>query len=101
MHHAVSFHGGDPRPGGRLPHRMSLLGLRVGQVIGWQLIIVVTVIAMREHGPQRWAVGAIALTGCCLTVPRWRHRWAYEWLCTAWRFRRSRRACKIASATGQ
>src|SRR5260370_38197714 len=39
-------------------------------------------------GRGRAGTGAAALLGFCLTVPRWRHRWAYEWLLTAWGFRR-------------
>src|SRR5260370_16325468 len=39
-------------------------------------------------GRGRGGTGAAALLGFCLTVPRWRHQWAYEWLLTAWGFRR-------------
>jgi type VII secretion protein EccE len=70
---------------------MSLLGMSAGQLIGWQLLAAAAVVALTHRGPARWAFGAVALLGFCLTVPRWRHRWAYEWLLTAWGFRRGPR----------
>ncbi len=78
----------------RLPGRSgrpSWLGMRAGQVMAWQLIIVLAIVALTERGPARAALGGAALLGCCLTVPRWRHRWLYQWLLTAWGFRRSGR----------
>lgn len=78
--------------------RQTLLGVHVGQLIAWQLIAIIAVVALIQHGPQRWALAAVAAVGCGLTLPRWRHRWAYEWLRTGWSFRQARRAHQIAPA---
>jgi type VII secretion protein EccE len=80
--------GPGPQRPARLPGRMTVLGLRAGQLIAWQLTAVAAVVALILRGPGTWALGAAALLGFCLTVPRWQHRWAYEWILTAWRFHR-------------
>jgi type VII secretion protein EccE len=73
----------------RMPDRMSLLGVPAGQLIAWQLILLAAAGAASRHGPAEYAFGAVAVLGFCLTVPRWRHRWAYQWLLTAWGFHRT------------
>src|ERR1700683_2943557 len=75
----------------RLPDRMSVLGVRAGQLLAWQLIVAAGAVALVRSGPVQWVLGGAALVGVLLTVPRWHHRWAYEWLGTAWGFRRARR----------
>lgn len=89
----------------RLTGRKTVLGLSVGQLMGWQLVAVAAVVALTLRGPAEWALGAAALLGFCLTAPRWRHRWAYEWLLTAWGFRRGPRtslpAIGVALARGR
>jgi type VII secretion protein EccE len=68
---------------------MSVLGVRAGQVVAWQLIAAAVAVALVRGGPIHLVLGGAALLGLLLTVPRWRHRWAYEWLGTAWGFRRA------------
>src|SRR5580658_4730835 len=89
-----------PRPR-RLPDRMSLLGIQAGQVIAWQLIVVAGAFAVTLRGPAHWVLAAVALAGCSLTVPRWQHRWAYEWLFTLWSFRRASRPDRGVLRVGQ
>jgi type VII secretion protein EccE len=89
-----------PRPR-RLPDRMSLLGIQAGQVIAWQLIVVAGAFAVTLRGPAHWVLAAVALAGCSLTVPRWQHRWAYEWLFTLWSFRRASRPDRGEPGVGQ
>ncbi len=60
-----------------------MLGVRVGQFVGWQIVAVAVAIALAKRGPVSWALSSVALAGCCLTMLRWRRRWAYEWLATA------------------
>jgi hypothetical protein len=62
---------------------LTLLGVHVGQLIAWQLIAVTAIVALIQHGPQWCALAAVAFAGCGLTLPCWRHHWAYEWLRTA------------------
>jgi type VII secretion protein EccE len=69
---------------------MSVLGVRAGQLLAWQLIVAAGAVALVRSGPVQWVLGGAALLGVLLTVPRWHHRWAYEWLGTAWGFRRAR-----------
>ena len=93
--------GPAPRRLTRMPSGQSLLGVRAGQLVAWQLTAIMAAGALAERGHMRWALGAVALLGCCLTVPKWRHRWAYEWLLTAASFHRARRALPgPASAPG-
>ncbi|HEX9538656.1 MAG TPA: hypothetical protein VGA04_10860, partial [Streptosporangiaceae bacterium] len=87
-----------PRPRLPLLDRMSVLGLRAGQLMAWQLIAAAAIVAVARPGPARWPLAAAAALGLSLTVPRWRHRWAYEWLLTAWSFPRARRAASGTSA---
>lgn len=77
-----------------------MLGVRPGQLIAWQLIAAAAAVVLTHSGTARWALGGVAALGLCLTVPRWRHRWAHEWLLTAWGFRRDRRAVARRSAAG-
>lgn len=74
--------------GAATSRRRSVLGASVGQFIGWQIVAVAVAIALTRRGPVSWALIAVALLGCVLTMARWRHRWAYEWLITAWTHRR-------------
>ena len=69
--------------------RVSPIGR--GQLIAWQVIAVLAAAAVIERGPERMALGGIALAGLLLTALRWRHRWAYQWLATTWELRRRRR----------
>src|SRR5579863_2800613 len=70
-----------------LSRRRSVLGVRVGVFIGWQIVAVAAVLAVTQHGPLSWALGGVALAGCVLTMLRWRHRWAFEWLVAAFAHR--------------
>src|SRR5215472_5596647 len=71
----------------RLSRRGSVLGVRVGQFAGWQIVAIAAAIATARHGPVSWASVGVAVAGCCLTMLRWRHRWGYEWLATALTYR--------------
>jgi type VII secretion protein EccE len=77
---------------------MSVLGVRAGHLLAWQLIAVAGAVALVRSGPIQWVLGGAALLGVLLTVPRWHHRWAYEWLGTTWGFRRARRAYRGQAA---
>jgi type VII secretion protein EccE len=70
----------------------SLLGVGHGQLIAWQVTVVLAAAAIIEHGPERWALSGVALALLVLTALRWRHRWAYQWLLTVWQLRRGRAA---------
>jgi type VII secretion protein EccE len=96
---AAGTAGPGPRRLTRMPSGRSLLGVRAGQLVAWQLTAIVAAGALAERGHMRWALGAVALLGCCLTVPKWRHRWAYEWLLTAASFLRAQRALPAAPAS--
>src|SRR5260370_29696012 len=67
----------------RLSRRRSVFGVRVGQFVGWQIIAVAVAIALTKRGSVSWALSSVALAGCCLTMLRWKRRWAYEWLVSA------------------
>ena len=69
-----------------------LLGVGHGQLIAWQVTVVLAAAAIIEHGPERWALSGVALALLVLTALRWRHRWAYQWLLTVWQLRRGRAA---------
>jgi type VII secretion protein EccE len=69
---------------------MSLLGVRAGHLIAWQVIALIAAVALARRGTAQWPLLAVAALGLGLTVPRWRRRWSYQWLLTAWQFRRSR-----------
>jgi type VII secretion protein EccE len=71
----------------RLAYRRSVLGVRVGQFVGWQIVAVAVAVALATRGPVSWALSGVALAGFGLTMLRWRRRWAYEWLATAWTHR--------------
>ena len=70
----------------------SLLGVGHGQLIAWQVTVVLAAAAIIEHGPERWALSGVALALLVLTALRWRHRWAYQWLLTVWQLRRGQAA---------
>src|SRR3984957_8080476 len=74
----------------RLSRQRSVLGVRVGQFIGWQIVAIAVVVAIAERGPESWGMSGVALAGCGLTMARWRNRWAFEWLITAWTHRGER-----------
>jgi len=74
-----------------------VLGARVGQFIGWQVVVVAIAIALTRRGPVSWALIAAALVWCVLTMARWRNRWAYEWLITAWTHRRESSGSRLRS----
>jgi len=82
----------DPQRPERLPARMSVLGLRPGQLIGLELVAMAAGVALTLRGPDRWALGAVAVLGFWLAVSRRRHRPAYEWLFMAWKFRQATKA---------
>jgi type VII secretion protein EccE len=67
----------------QVSRRRSVLGVRVGQLISWQIVAVAAVFALTGHGPWSRALGGVALAGAVLTMLRWRHRWAFEWLIAA------------------
>src|ERR1700722_18768347 len=75
----------------RLSYRRSVLGVRIGQFICWQLIAVLVILAVIRRGPAYSALGGLAGVAGGLTLARWRHRWGYEWLLTAWTFGLTRR----------
>lgn len=72
----------------RLSRRGSVLGARIGVFVGWQIVAVAAVIALVSRGAMSWAFSSMAVTGCCLTVLRWKDRWCYEWLVIAWSYRK-------------
>src|ERR1700722_5555751 len=80
---------GDQQPLRRVPDRMSLLGVRASHLIAWQFIVLIVIAAQSRRGPAHWSILAVAALGLAMTVPRWRRRWLYQWLVTAWRFRRA------------
>ena len=92
MHSRVSLAGPPARRGTQAPASPPSLGVGHGQLIAWQVTALLAVAAAVEHGPERLALGGMALAGLVLTVLRWRHRWAYQWLLATWKLRRSRRA---------
>jgi type VII secretion protein EccE len=81
------------------PDQMPVRGpVGLGQVLAWEVIAALLVVAaVLRHHERCWAFVAVAALGLLLTVPRWRDRWAYEWLLTRWRFRRMRRAGRAAA----
>ena len=84
--------------GAATSRRRPVLGASVGQFIGWQIVAVAIAIALTRRGPVSWALIAVALAGCVLTMVRWRHRWAYQWLISAfthWRERSGSRPRSI------
>ena len=83
-----------------MPHPTSLLGVRAGQILAWEVIALAAVVTVTQRGPGHWAAGAVMLLGCLLTIPRWRHRWAWEWLLTAVSFRHARRPLAAGPMTG-
>jgi type VII secretion protein EccE len=91
MHSPVSPAGPRAQRLTRAPASPSRLGVGHGQLIAWQVTAVLAVAAAVEGGPERWALGGMALAGLALTALRWRHRWAYQWLLTTWKLRHSRR----------
>jgi type VII secretion protein EccE len=82
----------------RLSRRRSVLGVRIGQFLGWQLIAALAIVALSRPGPSGWALSALAVVAACLTMVRWHHRWGYEWLFTAWAFGRARRQAAMITA---
>jgi type VII secretion protein EccE len=81
------------------PDQMPVSGpVGLGQVLAWEVIAALLVVAAAlRHHERCWAFVAVAVLGLLLTVPRWRDRWAYQWLLTGWRFFRMRRAGQVAS----
>ncbi|HMH92231.1 MAG TPA: type VII secretion protein EccE, partial [Streptosporangiaceae bacterium] len=49
----------------------------------------IVIVALTRRGPVQWSLMAVVALGLGLTVPRWRRRWPYQWLLTAWGFRRA------------
>lgn len=86
----VSPVGPQEQPLSRAPAGSSRLGVGRGQLIAWQVTAVLAIAAAVERGPERLALGGVAVVGLVLTAARWRHRWAYQWLLTSWKLRRSR-----------
>jgi type VII secretion protein EccE len=80
---------GDQQRLRRVPDRLSLLGMRPGHLIAWQVIALIVIVALTRRGPAQWSLLAMAALGLGLTVPRWRCRWSYQWLLAAWGFRRA------------
>jgi type VII secretion protein EccE len=91
MQHRASPAGPHDRPLTRLAARPARAGVGPGQLIAWQVAAVLAVAAAVERGPERLALGGIALAGLALTSVRWRHRWAYQWLLATWQLHHSRR----------
>ncbi len=58
-----------------------MLGVRVGQFVGWQIVAVAFAVARRE--PVLWAASGVALAGCCLATLGFRRRRACDRLVTA------------------
>jgi type VII secretion protein EccE len=83
-----------------MPHPVSMLGVRAGQILAWQVIALAAVVTVTQRGPGHWAAGAVTLLGGLLTIPRWRHRWAWEWLLTAVSFRRAGRPLAAGPMAG-
>lgn len=68
----------------------------------WELAVAAAILAVAQHGPARWALGAAALGAACLTAIRWRHRWVYEWLLISWGYRlQQRSAATVRSAAAE
>ena len=89
-----------PRAAVPSPDQMPAGGpFGMGQLMAWQVIAALGVVAaVWRADPGRWVLAAVAGLGLLLTVPRWRHRWAFQWVATAWRFSRMRRTGQAASA---
>jgi type VII secretion protein EccE len=83
--------------GAATSRRRSVLGASVGLFIGWQLVAVAVAIALTTRGPAAWALIAAALAGGAATMLRWRNRWAYQWLITAWTHRREATGARARS----
>jgi ESX secretion system protein EccE len=94
--HARPGHTYPPRPTLLLVDRMSVLGVPAWQLMVWQLMAAAAVVAFAQVGVVRWVLVGAVVVGLAITVPRWRHRWAYQWLVMAWSFRRARRAASGA-----
>jgi ESX secretion system protein EccE len=93
MHHPATQSQVAPP---RLSYRRSVLGVRIGQFICWQLIAVLVILSVIRHGLAYSVIGGVAIAAGGLTIARWRHRWGYEWLVTAWTFGLTRRRLAMA-----
>ncbi|SDM43964.1 type VII secretion protein EccE [Streptomyces sp. cf386] len=63
-----------------------VLGVRLGQLVAWQLVLVLLAVGAFTTSPGRLFALPAALLLLVATAVRWKRRWLYEWLLTAVRF---------------
>lgn len=74
---------------------ISVLGIRGGQVVTWQLAVLAVALVHRERLGILIPVAAVAVLLIALTVIRRRGRWLYQWLGIWLRYRARRRRRRI------
>ena len=88
---------GRPRP---RPRAGVIAGIHLGQLLLWELVLLLAVVLHREPWPVLVAVGVPALVLLLLTAVRRRGRWLYEWAGVWLRSRVRRRVVPLAGESG-
>ncbi|MEJ7772094.1 MAG: type VII secretion protein EccE [Geodermatophilaceae bacterium] len=76
-------------------HTVSLLGIRAGQVVSWELAVIAVALVYRERLSILIPVAVAAVLLVALTTIRRHEHWLYQWLGRWLRFRSRRRRQKM------